>query len=35
MSIPRLLLLIAVFATWDELQVKWFILIIGFTGGTA
>jgi len=32
MSIPRLLLLIAVFATWDELQVKWFILIIGFTG---
>lgn len=32
LSIPRLLLLIAVFATWDDLRVKWFILIIGFTG---
>jgi peptide/nickel transport system permease protein len=32
LSIPRLLLLIAVFAAWQHVRVKWFIIIVGFTG---
>jgi len=32
LSIPRLLLLIAIFALWPDLSLKAFVLIIGFTG---
>lgn len=32
LSIPRLLLLIVIFATWDEVEVYTFILILGITG---
>jgi peptide/nickel transport system permease protein len=32
LSIPRLLLLIAIFATWPEIDIKGFILILGVTG---
>jgi len=32
LSIPRLLLLIAIFAGWQQLPVKAFVLIVGLTG---
>jgi peptide/nickel transport system permease protein len=32
LSIPRLLLLIAIFAAWEELEMKGFVVIVGLTG---
>ncbi|HUQ19098.1 MAG TPA: ABC transporter permease [Gemmatimonadaceae bacterium] len=32
LSIPRLLLLIAIFAAWQQVPIEWFVVIVGFTG---
>lgn len=32
LSIPRLLLLIAIFAAWQHVPIEWFVLIVGLTG---